>query len=251
MTIEDLRTTVFERGDLPQHIAIIMDGNGRWAKAQGLSRLTGHREGINSVREITRICGEIRISHLTLYTFSQENWSRPPTEVSALMKLLLTTIRKEVDSLNKNNVRLSAIGEISDLPVNARKGIEEGIEKTRNNTGLNLNLALSYGGRQELILAVKEICKKIELGILSSDAVNEETISENLYTADIPDPDLLIRTGGEFRISNFLLWQIAYTELYITPVFWPGFREKQLLEAISSFQNRERRFGGVIEQDHS
>lgn len=247
MKLKELRTTILEHGDLPHHIAIIMDGNGRWAKTQGLPRVQGHREGINSVREITRICGEIGIGHLTLYTFSQENWSRPPTEVSALMKLLLNTIRKEVENLNGNNVRLSTIGEINDLPKDARKGIEEGLEKTKDNTGLNLNLALSYGGRQELIRAVKEICHKIEAGELTADSIGEAAISNSLYTADMPDPDLLIRTGGEYRISNFLLWQIAYTELYVTPIFWPGFREQELFNAIASFQRRDRRFGSVKE----
>ncbi|NOZ04303.1 MAG: isoprenyl transferase [FCB group bacterium] len=248
MTESDLRKTVTTRGDLPAHIAIIMDGNGRWAKQRSLSRVAGHREGINSVREITRVCGEIGIDHLTLYTFSTENWARPRVEVSALMRLLLRTIRSEVRDLNKNNVRLTTIGNIEDLPADARKGIEEGIELTKNNTGLNLNLALSYGSRQEILQAVRKITKLTQSGELAPDEITEATITAHLFTASMPDPDLLIRTGGEYRVSNFLLWQIAYTEIYVTPTFWPDFREKELLEAISDYQTRERRFGKVSEQ---
>ena len=237
-----------EHDCLPVHIAIIMDGNGRWARKRGFPRITVHSEGINSVREITRVSGELGVKHLTLYTFSQENWSRPVTEVSALMKLLLKTIRKEVKNLNEKNVRLTTIGTISDLPDEAREGIEEGIELTKNNTGLNLNLALSYGSRQELISAMKKIGENMKEGILNSDDINESLVSSLLYTSNIPDPDLLIRTGGEFRVSNFLLWQIAYTELVVTQKFWPEFRENDLHEAIKMFQDRERRFGKVSEQ---
>lgn len=240
--------TSISKQNLPEHVAIIMDGNGRWAKKRSLPRLAGHHEGIRSVREITRICGEIGIKHLTLYTFSTENWSRPKTEVSALMTLLFRTISDEVESLNKNNVKLSTIGDLSTLPDKARTGIENGIRLTQNNTGLNLILALSYGGRQEILHAVKSISKKVKSGEISADQMTEDFFSRHLYTADTPDPDLLIRTGGEFRMSNFLLWQAAYTELYTSNVFWPDFREKELLEALQEYQRRERRFGLTSEQ---
>lgn len=240
--------TSISKQNLPEHVAIIMDGNGRWAKKRSLPRLAGHHEGIRSVREITRICGEIGIKHLTLYTFSTENWNRPKTEVSALMTLLFRTISDEVESLNKNNVKLSTIGDLSTLPDKARTGIENGIRLTQNNTGLNLILALSYGGRQEILHAVKSISKKVKSGEISADQMTEDFFSRHLYTADTPDPDLLIRTGGEFRMSNFLLWQAAYTELYTSNVFWPDFREKELLEALQEYQRRERRFGLTSEQ---
>lgn len=245
MSTEDLRELIKKNGKLPAHIAIIMDGNGRWAKQRSLPRVAGHREGINSVREITRICGEIDIKHLTLYTFSTENWERPQTEVSALMKLLLTTIRKEVKNLHKNNVKLTTIGAFEDLPKSARKGIQEGIDLTKENTGLNLNLALSYGSRQEIMQAVKKIAAKIATGELDKDGIDQVNFEKLLYTNKMPDPDLLIRTGGEFRVSNFLLWQIAYTEIYVTDTYWPAFREEQLLNAIIDFQSRERRFGKI------
>ena len=245
---KSLREQISEEEILPNHIAIIMDGNGRWAKARNLPRVSGHTEGINSVREIVRICGEIGISYLTLYTFSSENWARPKIEVSAIMKLLLGTIRKEINNLHQNNVRLSSIGNLQDLPSESRRGIVEGMEKTKNNTGLNLILALSYGSRQELLRAVKRIAVKIESGKLESKYISEDILSQELYTSNIPDPDLLIRTGGENRISNFLLWQLAYTELFMTNMFWPDFREKALLEAIVDYQNRQRRFGQTGEQ---
>ncbi|SVA87043.1 uncharacterized protein METZ01_LOCUS139897, partial [marine metagenome] len=216
---KSLREQILEEEIFPNHIAIIMDGNGRWAKARNLPRVSGHSEGINSVREIVRICGEIGISYLTLYTFSSENWARPKIEVSAIMKLLLGTIRKEINNLHQNNVRLSSIGNLQDLPSESRRGIIEGMEKTKNNTGLNLILALSYGSRQELLMAVKRIAVKIESGKLKSKYISEDILSQELYTSNIPDPDLLIRTGGENRISNFLLWQLAYTELFMTNMF--------------------------------
>jgi undecaprenyl diphosphate synthase len=215
-------------GNLPRHIAIIMDGNGRWARQRGLPRVIGHREGIKSVRVVVEACGELGIEVLTLYTFSTENWRRPKEEVSALMKLLLKTIQKEIHELIRNNVRLTVIGNLDHLPDAARAGMEEGIEKTRSNTGLNLNLALSYGSREELVAAVKQIAYKVKTGELDPEAVSSETIQSHLYTAGIPDPDLLIRTSGEFRISNFLLWQMAYTEIYITEVLWPDFRKNDL-----------------------
>lgn len=248
MTCLDLQKQIQRRGGIPTHIAIIMDGNGRWAKQKRLPRLAGHQEGINSVREITRICGEINIDYLTLYTFSSENWGRPKKEVSALMRLLLITIRKEVKELNKNNVRMTTIGNLDGLPKDARQGIQEGVELTRNNTGLNLVLALNYGSRQELVRAVHRIAHKIKKGTLETDAINEATITHELYTAQVPDPDLLIRTGGEKRISNFLLWQTAYTEFYLVDTYWPDFRELQLLEAVKEFQLRDRRYGTVQEQ---
>lgn len=247
MNKEELRELIKKNANLPVHIAIIMDGNGRWAKQRSLPRVAGHREGINSVRELTRVCGEIGIKHLTLYTFSTENWGRPKTEVSALMSLLLTSIRKEIKNLYKNNVKLTTIGVFEDLPKSARKGVEEGVELTKNNTGLNLNLALSYGSRQEILHAIQHIAKMVDLGKMKTKDVNMEQFEKLLYTKEMPDPELLIRTGGEFRISNFLLWQIAYSEIYITDTFWPSFREKELLEAIIEFQSRERRYGKLAE----
>jgi undecaprenyl diphosphate synthase len=229
-------------GNLPQHIAIIMDGNGRWAKKRGLPRLAGHREGINSVRDIVEACGQLGIKVLTLYTFSLENWRRPKFEVSALMSLLVRTINKEVEDLQRNNVQVRTIGHLDDLPQIAQKGMLRAIEKTKNNTGLILNLALSYGGRQELLEAIKKILDN------SPKDLTEETISSYLYTAGLPDPDLLIRTSGEFRISNFLLWQLAYTEIYVTDVLWPDFRREDLYHAIDVYQSRERRFGLISEQ---
>lgn len=243
MSTKDLRELIKKNANLPKHIAIIMDGNGRWAKQRSLPRVAGHREGINSVREITRVCGEIGIKHLTLYTFSTENWDRPQTEVSALMKLLLNTIRKEIKNLHKNNVKLTTIGAFEDLPKTARKGIQEGIDLTKDNDGLNLNLALSYGSRQEIMQAIKKIVEKVDSGELDKNDITQENFENLLYTNKMSDPDLLIRTGGELRISNFLLWQIAYTEIFVTDTYWPAFREKELLNAVLDFQSRERRFG--------
>ena len=245
---KSLRKKIVEQGNLPAHIAIIMDGNGRWAKANNLPRVAGHVEGINSVREIVQVCGEIGVSYLTLYTFSNENWKRPQKEVSAIMKLLLSTIKKEVGNLNKNNVRLSTIGNINNLPDNSRQGILEGIEVTKNNTGLNLILALNYSSRQELLMAVQRIADKILSGEMNSNQISEAIFSRELYTVDIPDPDLLIRTGGESRISNFLLWQLAYTEFFLTDIHWPDFREEDLLNSIVDYQGRQRRFGQIEEQ---
>jgi len=240
--LKEYRQEILARGNIPKHIAIIMDGNGRWAKQRSLPRVAGHHEGINSVREIVRISGEIGVKVLTLYTFSTENWKRPVTEVSALMTLLLNTIRKEVRDLNKNNVRLTTIGSLEDLPEKPRLAMMEAKEELKNNTGLNLNLALSYSGRREILQAVNKL---IAEGI---EYVDEQIFSDALYTAGLPDPDLLIRTSGEFRISNFLLWQLAYTEVYVSPVFWPEFREEQFYDAIYDYQGRERRFGRVSEQ---
>ena len=233
---------------IPRHIAIIMDGNGRWAKERGLPRIAGHREGINSVREITKICGEIGVKYLTLYTFSTENWSRPKTEVKALMTLLLSTIKKEIKELHKNDVKFSTIGDISILPKGTVKGIKEGEKLTFENSGLNLILALNYGSRQEIISAVNNIVYDIKKGSLDSNSIDENIFSSYLDTNNCPDPDLLIRTSGELRISNFLLWQSAYTEMYLTNTYWPSFRENELFTAIFDFQNRERRFGKTSEQ---
>lgn len=243
-----LRKKILDLGDLPTHIAIIMDGNGRWAKSRNMPRVAGHVEGVNSVREIVRVCGEIGISHLTLYTFSSENWNRPKKEVLAIMTLLLGTIKKEIKNLHKNNVRLSTIGNLDDLPKNSKQGMLDGVEMTKNNTGLNLILALSYGSRQELLRAFQRIADKILLGEMKQDQISEESFSRELYTVNIPDPDLLIRTGGEHRISNFLLWQSAYTEFYLSDIYWPDFREKQLLESIVDYQSRQRRFGRTDDQ---
>ena len=243
-----LRDKILSNGNLPKHIAIIMDGNGRWASLKNLPRAAGHKEGINSVREIVRVCGEIGVSYLTLYTFSSENWSRPRTEVSAIMKLLLSTIKKEIRNLDDNNVKLSAIGSLDELPKETQKNILDGVEMTKSNSGLNLILALSYGSRQELIRAIKRISKRIDESNLEIDNINEDVLSEELYTAGTPDPDLIIRTGGEHRLSNFLLWQSAYSELLISETFWPDFRESELLNSILDYQNRQRRFGQTDEQ---
>ena len=237
-----------QRGNLPRHIAIIMDGNGRWAKKRGLPRVAGHRAGIQSVRKAVEFCGEIGVDYLTLYTFSTENWRRPKAEVSALMTLLVQTLNNEIEELNKKNVRLMTMGEIDLLPGKARDSFLEGIQKTKHNTGLTLNVALSYGSREEIVQAVRSIAEKVQKGELAPESIDQEMISRHLYTANMPDPDLMIRTSGEFRISNFLLWQLAYTEIRIFKTFWPDFNKKHLMEAIEDYQNRERRFGQISEQ---
>ena len=248
MPIKKIEDSIINKNNIPKHIAIIMDGNGRWAKAHSLPRIAGHKEGIDSVRAITKKCGDIGVKHLSLYTFSSENWSRPLKEVKALMGLLLLTIRHEIKDLNKNNVRLSTIGNMGDLPDDARKGMEEGLKITENNSGLNLILALSYGGRQEILKMVQSIARKAINGEIEPEKLSESDIVNELDTAKIPDPDLLIRTGGDQRISNFLLWQIAYSEIYVTDTYWPEFKEKELLDAVADFQDRERRFGRISEQ---
>ncbi len=234
--------------ELPQHVAIIMDGNGRWARRRGLPRVAGHREGVKSVRAIVEASGELGIDVLTLYTFSKENWRRPATEVTTLMKLLVNALRKEINELHANNVKLNAIGTLEDLPQFVYEELMEAMERTRHNTGLTLNLALSYGGRSEIVAATKEIARKVRNGELYLEDIDEELFSEHLYTFNLPDPDLLIRTNGEERISNFLLWQIAYTELYITRTLWPDFRKREFYEALICYMKRERRFGMVSEQ---
>ena len=228
---------------LPKHIAIIMDGNGRWAKEKGFDRIFGHQNGVNSVRETTEAAAEIGIKFLTLYAFSTENWSRPQHEVDALMELLIDTIEKETPTLNKNNVRLYAIGDLTRLPGKAGEKLNRCIVQTESNTGLGLVLALSYSSRWEIANATKLISQEILAGKYTVDDINDELISSHLTTKSIPDPDLLIRTSGEERISNFLLWQIAYTELYFTKTHWPEFKKENFYEAIVHFQQRERRFG--------
>ena len=244
---KSLRDKVLE-GSIPDHVAIIMDGNGRWASDRSLPRIAGHREGINSVREITRVCGEIGIKHLTLYTFSTENWRRPPSVVKALMSLLLKTINIEIRQLHKNNVRFTIIGELESLPKSTVVGLKNGVTLTSKNSGLNLCLALNYGSRKEILDAVKSTILKVQKKELEIDQVDEAFFSKQLYTKNIPDPDLLIRTSGEYRLSNFLLWQSAYTEIYLTDAYWPSFRSQQLFESINDYQNRERRFGKVSNQ---
>jgi undecaprenyl diphosphate synthase len=234
---------------LPEHIAIIMDGNGRWAKKQGLlNRIFGHKSAITSVRETTETCAEIGIKYLTLYAFSTENWSRPKEEVNALMELLVSTIKSEAPTLTKNNVRLNAIGDLASLPVSCQKELAETIELTKHNSGLVLTLALSYSGRWEIIEAVKKIALAVSTNTISVDSINDNTFRNYLADSSLPDPELLIRTSGEFRISNFLLWQIAYTEIHITDVLWPDFRKNDLYNALIDFQKRERRFGKISEQ---
>ena len=233
---------------LPKHIAIIMDGNGRWAEEQGQDRLFGHYHGVESVRNIVEGCAELGVEYLTLYAFSTENWDRPKNEVDGLMTLLVETIRKEVPTLNKNNIKLHVIGDISMLPDFALKELNEAIDLTSTNSGLNLVMALSYSSRWEIIHAVKQLAKAVEQGQIKANDVSHEVFNQYLCTHSIPDPELLIRTSGEYRISNFLLYQLAYTELYFTPTFWPAFRKQNLHEAIIDFQNRERRFGKTSHQ---
>ncbi len=228
---------------IPKHVAIIMDGNGRWAKKKALNRIRGHEAGTESVRDITRTSRKIGISWLTLYAFSEENWKRPRHEINALMTLLKRFLKSELDEMLENGIRFHTIGRISKLPENVQSLIYETIEKTSRNRDMVLTLALSYGGRQEIFDTVQKIAKRIQSGDMEFEELTEQHISDALYTADMPDPDLLIRTSGEYRISNFLLWQIAYTELYITPTLWPDFRKKEYLSAIEEFQKRERRFG--------
>lgn len=245
---KDLQDKLLLLGPIPEHIAIIMDGNGRWAKKKGLPRIAGHREGVNSVRDIVEVCGQLGVKYLTLYAFSTENWKRPKEEVSLLMRLLLSAIRDEKDRLHSNGVILKTIGEISELPNAIQDELIDAIETTKNNDGLTLILALSYSGRWDLTNAVKEISKKVSEGTISVDSITEETIKNSLSTKKYPDPDLLVRTSGELRVSNFLLWQIAYSEIYITQLHWPDFKRNALYESIDSFQKRERRFGLISEQ---
>ena len=230
---------------VPRHIAIIMDGNGRWAKERGLPRTEGHRRGAESVRAMTEACRELGVQYLTLYAFSSENWKRPKREVDALMKLLEHYLKREVKEMMKNNIKLQAIGRLHDLPESCQRELHRAIETTANNTELTLILALSYGGREEIVDGVKSLIESIEKGHLDKAMINNEVFSKHLYTRYYPDPDLLIRTSGELRLSNFLLWQLSYTEFYITDKLWPDFRKPELEEAIASYSKRQRRFGSV------
>lgn len=234
--------------NLPKHLAIIMDGNGRWAKQKGLLRALGHESGTKSVKVTVETCAKIGVENLTLYAFSTENWNRPKLEVDTLMKLLVRSLKKELKTLQENNIRLNSIGNLSKLPNSILKELQDVIEKTKNNTRMTLTLALSYGSREELLNVVKNISDKVKNNIISIDTIDESIINKHLYTHNLPDVDLLIRTSGEHRISNFLLWQIAYAELFFTDVLWPDFTEEHLYEAIISYQKRERRFGKTSEQ---
>lgn len=234
--------------NLPRHIAVIMDGNGRWAKKKGAMRIFGHRNAVQSVKDITEGCGELGIKYLTLYAFSTENWGRPKEEVDGLMELLVNTLKQEIKTLMDNQVKLITIGDTSHLPGDCQKNLAWAIDMTKNNSGLTLILALSYSGRWELVQAIQGLCADAVTGKISPADVDEKMVSARLTTAGVPDPELLIRTSGEMRVSNFLLWQIAYTELYITPTLWPDFRKENLYEAICAYQQRERRFGKTSEQ---
>ncbi len=233
---------------LPSHIAVIMDGNGRWAKQQGQPRVYGHRHGVESVRQVTEACAELGVPWLTLYAFSTENWARPRTEVDALMSLLVETIKQEIDTLNKNNIRLQAIGDLAQLPSSTLEALQFAIDNTAANDRMTLVLALNYSARWEMVRAARLLAQRCVDGQLTPDAIDEQSFAAALTTAQMPDPELLIRTSGELRISNFLLWQLAYTELYFTQVFWPEFRKTHLYRAILDFQGRERRFGKISEQ---
>ena len=233
---------------LPRHIAIIMDGNGRWAKGRGKLRVFGHENGTKAVRTAVETCVKLGIEHLTLYAFSTENWNRPKLEVKTLMRLLISSLKKEIDTLQKNNIRLQALGDISSMPPKVFQELAQVMEATKSNSTMTLSLALNYGSRDELTHCMREIAQKIKKNIISIEKIDETVINEHLYSRNLPDVDLLIRTSGEQRISNFLLWQIAYAELYFTDVFWPDFTDKHLYEAIANYQKRERRFGKTSEQ---
>ena len=243
----NLKKTI-DLNNLPKHIAIIMDGNGRWAKKKGLLRSIGHENGTKSVRTTVEACVELGVENLTLYAFSTENWNRPKIEVKALMGLLIFSLKKEMDTMQKNSIRMNAIGNIKHLPSNVQKELLQVIEATKKNTAMTLTLALSYGSRDEIVNATRQICDKVKNNIISIENIDDALINQHLYTQNLPDVDLLIRTSGEKRISNFLLWQIAYAELYFTDVYWPDFTNENLYEAIINYQNRERRFGKTSEQ---
>ena len=234
--------------NLPKHLAIIMDGNGRWAKQKGLLRALGHESGTKSVKENIKACARLGIEYLTLYAFSTENWNRPKLEVETLMKLLVKSLKKELQTLKDNNIKLNAIGNLEKLPKSAQNELLDVINKTKDNNRMTLTLALSYGSREELVNAVRNISDKVKNNIISIESIDDSIINEHLYTRNLPEVDLLIRTSGEHRISNFLLWQIAYAELYFTDILWPDFKEQNLYEAIISYQKRERRFGKTSEQ---
>ncbi|MEE2831952.1 MAG: isoprenyl transferase [Candidatus Latescibacterota bacterium] len=239
----DRQQRLRHQGAMPRHVAIIMDGDRRWAKERALKITEGHRHGRESVRDIVRACGQLEIEALTLYTFSSENWNRPRHEVAALMHWLEESLRDETPELHENDVRLSAIGRLDALPDKVRRALDNALAETAHNTGLCLNLALNYGGRAELVDACRTLARRVRDGALDPDAIDEAAIDQTLYTAGLPDPDLLIRCSGEMRLSNFLPWQMVYTEIYFTPVFWPDFRRHHLYEAVREFQRRQRRFG--------
>lgn len=234
--------------NLPRHIAVIMDGNGRWAKKKGALRIFGHRNAVQAVKDVTEGCGEIGIKYLTLYAFSTENWGRPKEEIEGLMELLVNTLKQEINTLMENQVKLITIGDTSNLPGDCQKNLAWAKDMTKSNSGLTLVLALSYSGRWEMVQAIKQIATEVKEGKIRESDINEKIVELHLQTTGIPDPELLIRTSGEMRVSNFLLWQIAYTELYITPTLWPDFRKENLYEAIWAYQQRERRFGKTSEQ---
>lgn len=248
---KQIQEEIAGKGNLPKHIAIIMDGNGRWAAKKGYNRLLGHKAGVESVRDVVEACAQIGVKYLTLYTFSTENWKRPKEEVSTLMKLLVKSLKSEVNELHKNNIKLDSVGDFDSLPEVVQKNLVEAKEKTKNNNRLTLVLALSYSGRWEILEAVKRIATNVKDGAIEPSEISGNLFEKYLTTSNIPDPDLVIRTSGEFRVSNFLLWQIAYSEFYIADVFWPDFRRNHLYEAIKSYQKRERRFGKVSEQLNS
>ncbi len=245
--MSDLKSQI-NPDNVPQHIAIIMDGNGRWAKQKGMPRVLGHRSGVKSVREVTEAAAQIGVKYLTLYAFSTENWNRPPAEVMALMSLLVETIKGEIRDLNKNGVRLMAIGDIEALPAATLKTLRDGIEKTKNNNRVTLVLALNYSAKWEILHATRHLAEQVKIGAIQPSDITEAMFERELSTHGIPDPELLIRTSGEARLSNFLLWQVAYAELYFTPVFWPDFGKDELFKSILNYQNRERRFGLISEQ---
>ena len=244
MSIKDSLDTT----NIPEHVAIIMDGNGRWAKEKGQMRLVGHATGVESVREALTAASELNVKYLTLYAFSTENWNRPKEEVDGLMDLLVTTIAKELESLDENDVRLMTIGNTGELPDNCRNELLSAIEKTKNNKGTSLVLALNYSSKTEIKSAIKQIAEKYKNGEIGLDEISDDLVSDHLYTKEIPDPELMIRTSGEIRISNFLLWQLAYSELHFTPIYWPDFKKEDFFKAVYEYQNRERRFGKVSEQ---
>ena len=246
----ELQELLRKRGEVPQHVAAIMDGNGRWAQQRNQVRYAGHYEGVESVRDIVEACSQLGIQYLTLYTFSTENWERPAVEVKAIMRLMAHAVRKERPNLMANDVRMKTIGDLSQLPTRCQREIQKTVRKTASNSGLTLVLALSYSGRWDMTEAARQLATMVAEGVLDPEDVDEEIVSGLLDTGSIPDPDLLIRTGGEYRLSNFMLWQSAYSELYITDCYWPDFRREQLYEAIRSYQDRDRRFGQVPVNGH-
>ena len=236
-----------DRSLMPRHVAVIMDGNGRWARRRSLPRVEGHRRGERAVHEVVEACGELGIDHLTLYTFSAENWRRSQEEVGALMRLIEFVARQQIGELHRKGVRLRVLGRLNELPPSLQDELYRDMALTRENTGLNLNLAINYGGRAEIVDATRRLAERAAMGLIRPEDITEEAISRELYYPELPDPDLVIRTGGEMRLSNFLLWQAAYSEIWVTPTLWPDFGRQELCEAIRSYQSRERRFGGVLE----